>query len=92
MRSPMSILIDTVRTQSLMAESYFAAKAGGADEASLRQIEAQVLSAAATGRGIASEAETIEAASLRAFETHLAALRDRPEPDHPESPEPASRH
>ncbi|WP_332657332.1 hypothetical protein [Brevundimonas sp.] len=93
MRSLVCILVETTRSQAEMAELYFAQKAAGADEITLRRLQTTLLSGAASAKDIAASAEALERRALAAAEGQLAALRKSslsPDDDHSPSPLPAA--
>lgn len=85
MRSVVAILTDTVRSQADLTELYFAQKADGADEVTLRRLQVTLLASAGSSRDIAQSAEALERRALAAVEGQLTALRSSSS-DHPSPP------
>lgn len=85
MRSTLRILIDSLRTQAAVTETYFNGKRAGLDEFTLARLQRQAEDAAATSRTIADSAEALERHALAAVEAQLSALRSLPS-DHPQPP------
>ena len=86
MRSAMTILIDTARSQAALTQAYFNGKRGGLDEFTLARLQRDAEAGAEHALAIVAEAEVLERQALAAVEDHLASLRTSANSDHPEPP------
>ena len=90
-RSVVAILINTVRTQALVSQTYFSAKREGVDEFTLARVQKEAERASVEALDVAANAERIEAAALKAVETQLATLRLSPAALNDPHPDPPPR-